>query len=385
MKKIIVILSTIILLLGTADVLVLGASAAYNTDTPYTNEIEADAVMINGGFIRKIAGLFHKHEYTYELVDATCTEDGYFIGICKCGEQRMERGSSATGHHFEAIAVEATCTESGHVEYSCECGEHYSEVTTPAIGHTYTNTVIAPTCNEMGYITYSCFCGETYKADYIDATGHVKTSVITVTSPTCTTSGKSQEVCDKCGAVINEFKISATGHSFGSWQTTKAATPDRNGEDVRTCACGKKETKTTTFAMAGKNSIYIQSAGINVKYAVTDLSQSAVDNNNVICNYSRLGSNDPMVLGHNYNSLGKIYNTTIGSYIYFSQNGVISKYKVIVSEAATLINGGTDLKGISTGATLLETTGTSRIHMYTCYNHPAYGNIRWMVIAEKVS
>ena len=63
---------------------------------------------------------------------------------------------------------------------------------------------------------------------------------------TCTKAGSKSIHCSRCDAIKegSEAAIPATGHSFGTWVTTKAATESAEGEQTRTCSeCGKKETK----------------------------------------------------------------------------------------------------------------------------------------------
>lgn len=66
-------------------------------------------------------------------------------------------------------------------------------------------------------------------------------------APTCGTNGyNNYRVCALCGNV--EYTIvPATGrHSFGSWQTTSAATCSSAGVEIRYCTCGASETRTVS-------------------------------------------------------------------------------------------------------------------------------------------
>lgn len=63
--------------------------------------------------------------------------------------------------------------------------------------------------------------------------------------PTCTEKGSKSIHCKDCLEKKNVTEIPATGHSFGSWTTTKAATCTADGTQTRTCsACNHSETKT---------------------------------------------------------------------------------------------------------------------------------------------
>ena len=194
----------------------------------------------------------HVHSYTESITkQPTCTEEGEKTFTCDCGDTYTEI-IPAKGH-TEVIdkAVPVTCTTDGKTEGShCYvCGEVIKAQTViKATGHKYDDGKITkqPTCTETGVKTYTCSeCGAT-KTETIKANGH--TEVIDKAVPaTCTTDGKIEgSHCSVCGEVIKaQTVIKATGHNFGSWSTTKAATCTESGTQTRKCAsCGKTETKT---------------------------------------------------------------------------------------------------------------------------------------------
>ena len=196
--------------------------------------------------------LTHTHSYIEEITkQPTCTEEGKKTFTCDCGDTYTEI-IPAKGH-TEVIdkAVPATCTTDGKTEGShCSvCGEVIKAQTViKATGHKYDDGKITkqPTCTAEGVKTYTCLeCGDT-KTETIKANGH--TEVIDKAVPaTCTTDGKTEgSHCSVCGEVIKaQTVIKATGHNFGSWSTTKAATCTESGTQTRKCAsCGKTETKT---------------------------------------------------------------------------------------------------------------------------------------------
>ena len=105
-------------------------------------------------------------------MDATCTEDGYVVYTCGCGESYTEV-LTATGHvEAEAVEenrIEATCGTNGSYEmvvYCSICGEELSR--TPYVieatgEHVYVETERKEaSCTEEGYIVYTCGCGATY-------------------------------------------------------------------------------------------------------------------------------------------------------------------------------------------------------------------------------
>ena len=84
-------------------------------------------------------------------------------------------------------------------------------------------------------------CGEGWvEADWQDYGGtitwkcyHAYTSV--VTDPTCTEQGYTTHTCSRCGDSYVDDYVEATGHSFGEWKETKAATCTEKGEKTRCC------------------------------------------------------------------------------------------------------------------------------------------------------
>lgn len=102
-------------------------------------------------------------------------------------------------------ATAATCTESGLEKRVCAACNAEETQPIAAAGHSYTFEITAPTCTEQGYATYMCTaCPDTYKSDYTDA----------------------------------------TGHNYGAWIVTKAATFINFGEETRVCAiCTEAETR----------------------------------------------------------------------------------------------------------------------------------------------
>jgi surface protein len=70
--------------------------------------------------------------------------------------------------HKPANTVKPTCTEKGYTVYKCECGNTENRDFVPENGHEYTEHVTPPTYTEEGYTTYICHCGHSYVDDYVD-------------------------------------------------------------------------------------------------------------------------------------------------------------------------------------------------------------------------
>ena len=134
------------------------------------------------------AGDTHTHSYSSTVIAPTCTEGGYTLHACECGESYQDTETAARGHFF------ATSTS-----VCSRCGASQHE-------HSYTSTVVAPTCTENGYTLHACECGDSYQDTETAARGHYY--------PTA-----SSTVCTRCGA-IREVEATASVYALDTPTTT---------------------------------------------------------------------------------------------------------------------------------------------------------------------
>ncbi len=208
---------------------------------------------------KEIEKLVHTHSYTVEVVAPTCTEKGYTIHTCACGDSYRDSEVAAKGHSFGPWQVkkEATEQEEGLMERTCRhCDTGEQKIIEKLVHtHSYREEVVAPTCTEKGYTLHICACGNQYTDQEVTAKGHsYETQVV---APTCTTQGYTLHVC-ACGDRYTDQAKPSTGHKWGDWKTTKEPTENEEGIKVHICiSCGKKEDASIPSTSKDKKYVYI--------------------------------------------------------------------------------------------------------------------------------
>lgn len=81
-------------------------------------------------------------------------------------------------HKYKSENHSPTCTEEGYTLFYCSCGDQYKENVRPALGHDMKKTaVVAPTYDSYGYTVYICSrCGARERRDFVAK--HVPSVVI---------------------------------------------------------------------------------------------------------------------------------------------------------------------------------------------------------------
>ena len=187
-----------------------------------------------------LVGCGHKHAYTEEVVEPTCTEKGYTKYTCECGDTYNDNEVAAKGHSFGdwVVLEEATEQEEGSKERECtECSEKETEtIAKLEHTHTYKDKVVEATCTENGYTEHKCQCGHSYKDNETPA-GH-KEQVLPAKEATCEADGLTEgKKCSVCNEVlVAQTTIEATGHEYGEWVTVKEATHKEEGLKEKTCS-----------------------------------------------------------------------------------------------------------------------------------------------------
>lgn len=145
-----------------------------------------------------------------------------------------------------------------------------------------------------------------------------------------------------------------------------------------------KISESTQVPILENNYIYITGTDINNKIVIGSFTQKAVDKYDIVyAEDTSLGSDDPFVLGHDYRSLGILYQTEVGALIYLNIDNVTEIYEVVISEYGIQNKSKDDIIGQTTGTSIWDSYEEKTLHLYTCYGNNRNG--RWIVLAKKIN
>ena len=275
----------------------------------------------------------HTHSFKVGVVTTqpTCTEDGERTLICSgCGEKRLEP-IPATGHKYgewkETKA--ATCTATGTMTRTCSVCKNVENKTIKAKGHTeVADSAVAATCTTDGKTagSHCSVCGTVIKAQtVIKATGHKYGSWTVTKAATCTEAGSQKRSCTVCGNTETQT-IKATGHKASGWMIDKQPDIGVKGSKHKECTvCGKVLQTAEIPALGAKD---ISGAKVTVASKVTFTGTSRKPAVTVILSGKELVKNtDYTVKYSNNKAIGKATVTITGKGKY---TGVIKKtFKIV--------------------------------------------------------
>jgi len=117
--------------------------------------------------------------------------------------------------------------------------------------HSYTTKVVAATCAKDGYTLNSCECGDSYKTDTVKATGHSYGGWNTTKAATAKEKGRAERVCASCGDVDKkELDKLPKNHEHSYTKKVVEATCKAEGYTTHTCSCGDSYTDNKTSKKA---------------------------------------------------------------------------------------------------------------------------------------
>ena len=388
------------------------------------NVLAVSSVFVGGLFGGLFGWLFPcKHEQTVAVVfqAQTCEESGILHIVCaECDAITEKKEIPAIGHAFSEYKIVSAPGPDGDGLQTRQCKRCTFKESTSIVCSHGTCTVevmIEPSCFESGREQKTCDLCFAKMERSIPPLPHGNTASFITKDASCSEPGIISSICTVCFDVVEIIEIPPLDHTYGDWFTGEYATPLKDGYNYRIChKCGHKDTENITVVLRDKN-LYIPSMGLLCEFGVGAFTQADADAYDVLYTeqaYRHSDPSNPFIIGHNYGSLGKIYNLKIGEHIYIQLDGIIYDYKIVNSEYAVEYNGLAQI-GQTTGVSIWDTyssashdeedcrvsaESTNRrnqsdgmtLHMYTCYygadkpewqsSHGRSG--RWIVIADLV-
>lgn len=214
---------------------------------------------------------------------------------------------------------------------------------------------------------------------------HGFTDELTVRYPTCETVGYMLKVCSLCDAELETIELAPLGHTYLDPKTTVLPTPLNYGVIRSTCWCGAIHDEYEVYEPRWDNTLYVPSIGLDAELTPAAFTQQSVDSYDIVISEIDIVRPATIILGHDYNTLGIIYDIAIDDQIFLITDGKLEIYTVEVSEEAIpyrrTIDGKTktyNFHGVDTGAWLYDYRSGEILLMYTCY-----GDHNWIVVSKR--
>ena len=187
----------------------------------------------------------------------TCTEIGWeAYETCSRCDHSTYVEIPATGHDYEADVIDPTCTEKGYTVYTCHCGDTYVADIIPATGHSPAEAVVEnnidATCTTDGSYDSVVYCSacdvEILRESIIINKLEHKWIWVVDKNATVTETGLKHEECSVCHIKRNEnttIDILDCSHQGGlvhHEQVDATCTEDGTIEYWHCAACDKKYT-----------------------------------------------------------------------------------------------------------------------------------------------
>ena len=210
--------------------------------------------------------------------DATCTTDGTKTAVCsRCGfKSTVADTGSATGHEWgKWVEVSSpTCTELGSEKRTCLSCLFTETRNLDAAGHSWAASATvdkAATCTEDGSESVHCTaCSAVKNSRVLPALGHDYQA--TVVPASCTTDGRTDHVCSRCGDSYTDSRIAAYGHSLTHHNAASASCAKAGNAEYWDCSrCGDLFLDSAGTSETTEEDIAIPAAGHKLTY------HSAVD------------------------------------------------------------------------------------------------------------
>ena len=224
----------------------------------------------------------HQHTMKEEIVEATCTTDGYTRHYCTTCDYSYNT-DTIKAHHDIVIdkAVPATCTVPGKTqgEHCTKCDYKVKQKMIPATGHSFTDNIYyysdedctteiskeSLTCDmDYWYKTKCDNCDTWTEVIYHKAGTHTPEKLDTSEESTCTVAGHNDYKCSVCEYTWSE-NLPLKEHTYGDWEVVTPATCSAKGSEHRFCTvCGHEDTR--EIEKDANTHKYFTSNKVNVDY-----------------------------------------------------------------------------------------------------------------------
>ena len=246
----------------------------------------------------------HKHDFSTlkEEKKASCTEMGYKIYTCSCGEEKLDAIDKLAHSYGIGKLVSPTCTEEGYTLYTCSvCEFEDKRNVQEALGHDMKFVKeVKVTCEQQGYIENKCSraeCGEIEHKDIKDATGH-NWEKGDVHKPTCTENGYTEYSCSNENCDVKTKKddeVDALGHAFGQWKIKIEPASGKAGTEERECSvCKEKETRDIELGILIGNGIQSSEDG-NVAHWIINVGAKNSNGKEVVVYSYEIADNSGLI------------------------------------------------------------------------------------------
>ncbi|MGN0812486.1 MAG: leucine-rich repeat protein [Candidatus Coproplasma sp.] len=179
----------------------------------------------------------HTHNYVPHTVSPTCTEEGYTLYECSCGDSYRADAVEALGHNLiHKSAQEATCSHVGssEYEYCTRCDYHTEYTETPKLPHTeVVDEAVEATCTSTGLTEgkHCSVCKEVIVAQQV--IGKLAHTIVVdeAVEASCTHTGLTEgSHCSVCNSVIvAQEVVPLTAHKYdadGRCEVCSQVNPD---------------------------------------------------------------------------------------------------------------------------------------------------------------
>ena len=204
----------------------------------------------------------HQHTMKEEIVEATCTTDGYTRHYCTTCDYSYNT-DTVKAHHDIVIdkAVPATCTVPGKTqgEHCTKCDYKVKQKKIPALNHDFTGEVKYYSdeactnelrsadlkCDKDYYIQTKCSRCDEKEVVKHEAGSHTGIKQSTSEASTCKKKGHDDYKCSVCGYEWSD-ELELAEHTYGDWSVKTAATCSKKGKEHRFCSvCGDEDIRAT--------------------------------------------------------------------------------------------------------------------------------------------